>query len=512
MNQTLFFMRIAIIGVCLGLTSPAFGQWFRDGDRMPDQSWSKSQGDFGAMLLLSDAPDEFLDNWTRRTPGVSIRTTRTARRGVPLAPFILFIGCVENTDKACDTSFDLEVLKPDGSEYFTSAGLELWRGKPSPKIGTLGLGVGYTEIDLTPDDPLGRYLVRAEIRDANAEVAVTLEQSFEVFGTVSTVIGDGTPGYSDNQVANPYGVVIGPDGALYFCDLDNQRIRRLDLSSGTTTTIAGNGEQGYGGDGGPATAAMLNMPHEIQFDSNGDLFIVERDNHAVRKVDMQSKIITTVAGTGEAGFSGDGGQATAARLRAPHSIVFHPDGRLIICDIGNHRIRIVDQQSGVISTFAGTGTQEPTPDGAPLDGTPLNGPRAMALDPNGNLYLALREGNAIYRIDLDRETIHHVAGTGEQGYTGDSGPARLATLAGPKGLAYANDGELYVADTENHVIRRINVNTGIISTALGTGERGDGPEPEPRQCKLNRPHGIWIDSNGTLYVGDSEAHRVRILE
>ena len=502
---------IGIMGLCLVLATPAFGQWFQDGVRVPDRSWSKSSGNFGAMLLLSDAPDEFLDNWTRRTPGVSIRTTQTARRGFPLAPFILFMGCTEDEQEACNASFDLQVLNPNGSEYFRTAGLELWRGKPSPAIGTLGLGIGYAEIDLTPTDPLGRYLVRAEIHDDNAEIALTLEQSFEVFGTVSTIIGTGEPGYSNVQVNNPYGVVIGPDGGLYFCDLDNQMIRRLDLASGTTTTIAGNGERGYEGDGGLATAAMLNMPHEIQFDTRGDLYIVERDNHVVRKVDMQRGTISTVAGTGVAGFSGDGGQATTAELRAPHSIVFHPDGRLLICDIGNHRIRIVDA-SGVITTYAGTGEREPTPDGARLDDTPLNGPRAMALDPSGNLYLALREGNAIYRIDLTNETIHHVAGTGDQGYTGDGGPADQATLAGPKGLAYAPDGALYIADTENHVIRRINLNTGIISTALGTGERGDGPEPDPRRCRLNRPHGIWIDGDGVLYVGDSEAHRVRIVE
>ena len=502
---------VGILSLCLTLSTPAYGQWFRDGVRTPDQPWSKSRGDFGAMLLLSNAPDEFLDNWSRRTPGVSIRTTRTAHRGVPLAPFILFVGCTENTQEICDASFDLQVLRPDGSEFFQTTDLELWRGKRGPTLGTLGLGVGYTEIDVAADDPLGRYLVRANIRDTNAEISFSLEQSFNVFGTVSTVIGTGEAGRSDDQVNNPYGVVIGPDGALYFCDLDNQMIRRRDPETGETTVIAGNGVRGYGGDGDSATDAMLNMPHEIQFDADGDLYIVERDNHVVRKVDMQTGVISTVAGTGEAGFSGDGGPATSALLQAPHSIVFHPDGRLIICDIGNHRLRIVDS-AGVITTFGGTGTREPTPNGAPLNGTPLNGPRAMALDPAGNLYLALREGNAIYRIDLTAETIHHVAGTGEQGYTGDGGSALEATLAGPKGLAYAPDGALYIADTENHVIRRINVNTGIITTALGTGERGDGPEPEPRQCKLNRPHGIWIDATGALYVGDSEAHRIRIVK
>ena len=329
--------------------------------------------------------------------------------------------------------------------------------------------------------------------------------------TVSTLIGTGEAGYAREQVANPYGVVIGPDGAVYFCDLDNQRIRRLDQRTGETTTVAGNGEAAYAGDGGPATAAALNMPHEIQFDQDGHLFIVERDNHVVRRVDAVTGIISTVAGTGTGGFSGDGGAATGAELFRPHSIVFAPDGGLLICDIGNHRIRRVDPETGVITTFAGTGEREPTPDGAPLRGTPLNGPRAMALDPDGDLYLALREGNAIYRLDLAAETIHHVAGTGEQGYTGDGGQAVTATLAGPKGLAYGA-GELYVADTENHVIRKITVATGVISTVLGTGERGDGPEPDPLRCKLNRPHGIWVDDQLGLLVGDSEAHRIRILD
>ena len=328
--------------------------------------------------------------------------------------------------------------------------------------------------------------------------------------TVTTVIGTGEAGLSDTQVANPYGIVIGPDGALYFCDLDNQRIRRFDLTTGGTTTVAGNGERGYSGDGGTATDAALNMPHEIQFDQDGHLYIVERDSHTVRRVDATTGIISTVAGTGEAGFSGDGGPATAAQLRQPHSIAFDPQGRLLICDIGNHRIRRVDSTTGIIETWAGTGEQAPTPDGAPLAGTPLNGPRAMALDPNGNLYLALREGNAIYRIDLAAQTIHHVAGTGERGHTGDGGPPARATLGGPKGLAYAAD-RLYIADTENHAIRLIDLENGVISTVLGDGERGDGPDGDPRSCRLARPHGVFVDAGGSLYVGDSEAHRIRLL-
>jgi DNA-binding beta-propeller fold protein YncE len=335
--------------------------------------------------------------------------------------------------------------------------------------------------------------------------------SADAAAVVSTLIGTGTAGFSDRDVNNPYGIIFGPDGALYFCDLDNQRIRRLDMRTHRLTTIAGNGQKAYSGDGGPATAAALNMPHEIQFDAQGNLYIAERDNHVVRRVDAKTAIISTLAGTNVAGFSGDGGPAARAQLRQPHSIVIDRTGQLLICDIGNQRIRRVDLGSGVIETYAGTGTAQPPTDGAPVNGTPLNGPRTMVLDGAGDLYLALREGNAIYRIAARTQTLHHLAGTGKQGYSGDGGPARAAELAGPKGLAYS-PGALFVADTENHAIRRIDIGTGVITTVLGTGQRGDGPETDPLQCRLSRPHGLVADAAGALYVTDSEAHRIRLLK
>ena len=328
---------------------------------------------------------------------------------------------------------------------------------------------------------------------------------------VRTLIGTGTAGYSDREVNDPYGLAIGPDGALYFCDLGNQRIRRFDFATQRTSTVAGSGAKAFAGDGAPAINASLSMPHEIQFDADGHLYIVERDNHVVRRVDARTGIIATFAGNGTAGFSGDGGPASRAQLRSPHSVVVDARRRrLLVCDVGNHRIRQVDLGTGVISTFGGTGERAPTPDGARLDGTPLNGPRSIALDDAGNVYLALREGNAIYRIDTATSTLHHVAGTGAQGYLGDGGPARAATFAGPKGLAWAR-GALYVADTENHVIRRIVLGAGIITTVLGTGRRGDGPDGDPLRCALARPHGVLVDSRGALYVGDSEAHRIRVV-
>jgi sugar lactone lactonase YvrE len=337
--------------------------------------------------------------------------------------------------------------------------------------------------------------------------------------SIVTLAGTGTPGFSGDggpaaqaEINNPYGLGIGPDGALYFCEIGNHRVRRLDLKTKLISTVAGSGQKGYSGDGGPALAAALNEPYELRFDRDGNLYFCEMQNHVVRRVDARTRVISTVAGTGVAGFTGDGGPAVKALLRQPHSIAFDPDGRLLICDIGNLRIRRVDLKTGMIETWAGTGEKKPTPDGSPITGTPLNGPRAITADPAGNLYLALREGNAVYRMDTRANRIYHVAGTGETGYQGDGGPALVAKLSGPKGISWAPDGSLYLADTESHTIRRIELKTGVITTVVGTGQRGNGPDGDPRQCQLSRPHGIFVSQAGKVYIADSESHRIRTLQ
>jgi len=338
-------------------------------------------------------------------------------------------------------------------------------------------------------------------------------------GEIRTIAGDGTKGFSGDggpadkaRLNNVFGLVRGPDGALYICDTDNQRIRRIG-PEGNITTVAGNGTKGFSGDGGPATDAALNEPYEVRFDAAGDLYIVERVNHVVRKVAMKTGVISTVAGTGgKSGFAGDGGPAIAALLHEPHSIQFDREGLLYICDIKNHRVRRVDLSTGTIETFAGTGKPGATPDGAPIAGTPLRGPRALDMDAHGDLWLALREGNAIFRIDMKRGTLHHVAGIGgKPAFKGNGGPAKQATLGGPKGIAVAPDGNIYFADTETHSIRRIDLKKGTVEAVAGTGERGDGPEPNPLECKLHRPHGVFVDRDGAVYIGDSETHRVRVV-
>lgn len=338
---------------------------------------------------------------------------------------------------------------------------------------------------------------------------------------VSTVAGTGVAGYqeegrggiiaTETPVNNPYGVVIGPGDDLYFCEVDTGRTRRLNLETNRLSTIAGNGEKGFITESRRPRETSFNAPHEIRWDEQGNLYIVERDSHSVRRIAAQSGLVTTLAGNGEPGDGGDGRSAVLSQLNRPHSIAFDSSGNLLICDIGNHRLRIVSRETGIISTLSGTGERVQTPDTGPLEGTPLLGPRSIDTDPDGNAYLVLREGNAIFQIDIAGNRLRRIAGTGEQGYTGDGGPAINCTFNGPKGIAYSRqDHSLYIVDTENHVIRRMSLATGLIDTVLGNGERGDGPDGDPLNCMTNRPHGVCVH-DGLVYVTDSESHRVRAI-
>ena len=311
--------------------------------------------------------------------------------------------------------------------------------------------------------------------------------SYAQQGTVRTIAGTGVAGFESEggisnlaqttRVNNPYGIIVGPDSALYFCEVDSGRVRRMDMNTRLLTTVAGNGEKAYRGDGSLALDASFSAPHEIRFDAQGNLYIVSRDSHTVRHVDKSSGLVSTVAGTGEAGFSGDGGLANAAQLRQPHSIAFDARGDLLICDIGNSRLRRIDMSSGIISTLSGTGERTSTPDSGPIAGTPLLGPRSIDTDADGNAYLVLREGNAVFRLDIMSNRLQRIAGTGNRGYAGDSGAAINATFNGPKGIAYsAQDHSLYIVDTENHVIRRMSLNTGIV----GHGVRERRTRRRPR--------------------------------
>lgn len=338
---------------------------------------------------------------------------------------------------------------------------------------------------------------------------------------IETVAGTGRPADGGDQpgpakstaVGDPFGVEIGPGGKLFITEVRNHRVRQLDLATGALTSVAGSGTKGYGGDGGPASRAQLNEPYEVRFDADGTMYFVEMMNHLVRRVDAKSQTITTIAGTGVAGYGGDGGPARQSQFKQPHSIALDGRGGLFVADIGNHRIRRIDLAKGTIESIAGDGGK-----GLPLDGElardkPVFGPRALFVT-GRTLWVALREGNSVWKLDLDQGRWTHVAGTGKTGYSGDGGPARDATFNGPKGIAVDAAGNVFVVDTENQVIRRIDGSTQVITTIAGQGPShrgGKGDGGPATQAELDRPHGICVASNGDIYVGDTLNHRVRRL-
>lgn len=342
---------------------------------------------------------------------------------------------------------------------------------------------------------------------------------------IETIAGTGEQGYSGDggkgteaKLDNPFGVIVAPDGDIIFCDTINHVIRRISRKNGNIDTIVGTGEKGYEGNGTPPLETKLFEPYEVRYHPSGDLYWVEMRNNIVRKLDAKTNRVELVAGNGKAGFSGDDGPATEAAMNNPHSIQFDAAGEnLFICDIKNHRIRKVELKTGVITTWCGTGKAEPTENGAPVSpDTPLKGPRAFDIAPNGDLWLALREGNQVYRIDMKELKLYHVAGTGKKGFHAEEKPALESELSGPKGVAISPDGKLiYLADTESHTARAIDLsqNPPTLKLIAGTGKRGDGPDsPDPLACGMARLHGVGTDPiTGDLYIGDSETHKVRMV-
>jgi streptogramin lyase len=324
--------------------------------------------------------------------------------------------------------------------------------------------------------------------------------------------GDGGPA-SKALLNQPFDVALDRAGNLYFSDTFNHRVRKVDGTTATITTVAGNGRKGFGGDGGKATDAMLNEPYGIELDENGNLFIVDRLNYCIRKVEAKSGVISTIAGTGgKSGFGGDGGPATSALLVEPNGIALDRRGTLYIADVAGHRIRVVDPVSGIIDTLCGNGKGLSGGDGGPLKNATLHGPRAVAVSPDGSLLVVERNGHSVRRVELKRAIIERFAGTGKRGFTGDGGPARDATFDGPKEIDIDRNGNVFVVDTENEAIRRIDARTGIITTVAGKGRTkspGLGDGGRPVDATLGRPHGVAVAPDGALFIGDTNSHRIR---
>ena len=299
-------------------------------------------------------------------------------------------------------------------------------------------------------------------------------------------------------------------GNLFYTESRNNIVRRVDKATGIITTVAGTGGAGYGGDGGPATQATMEEPYSLQVDGNGDIYIVDRLNAVVRKVDGATGIISTVAGTGEQGFSGDGGPGKQAMLREPNDCFLDGKGGLLVADIQDQRIRRLDLASGIISTVAGNGEKERSGDGKPALEASFMGSRAVCMDSKGNIYVAEREGNGVRKIDVNG-VMSTVAGNGERGYEGDGGPALTSTWGSPKALRCDAQDNVVVVDTENHAIRLIHADTGIVTTIAGGRLGGEGDGGPATEAAMDRPHGCGIDKDGNIFVADSNNHRVRVV-
>jgi uncharacterized protein (TIGR03437 family) len=324
---------------------------------------------------------------------------------------------------------------------------------------------------------------------------------------VTLVAGNGTPGYSgDNglatgaQLNQPHGVAVDASGNIYIADTSNQCVRRI--SDGVITTLAGTGVVGFSGDGGPATAAQLFLPQGVAVDSSGNVYIADTNNNRIRVV--ANGTIATAAGGGSA--FGDNGPATSAQLIQPHGVAVDAAGNLYIADTDNNRIRKVS--NGVITTIAGSGTAGFAGDNGPATSANLFLPQGIAVDSAGNLYIADTSNNRIRKVTGG--SITTIAGTGTAGFSADNGPAIGAELNLPPGVAVDASGNVYIADTNNDRIRE--VTTGVIATVAGNGTAGySGDNGVPTSAQLSQPQGIAVDSSGNVYIADTLNNRVRII-
>ncbi len=332
---------------------------------------------------------------------------------------------------------------------------------------------------------------------------------------ISTVAGSGMYGYSGDggQAINAsfrdvYGIAVDAVGNVYISDGSNSRIRKVHISDGKISTVAGNGIRSYGGDNGPATNASLDNPFDIDIDAAGDLFIVDFGNNRIRKVRFSDGTISTVAGNGTAGFSGDGGPATSASLNGPRGVVVDAAGNIYISDMNNNRIRKVNASDGIISTVAGNGVYSSSGDGGLAANASLAGPLGIDLDGFGNIYIT--DDQRIRKINVGNGIIRTVAGTGVYGYSGDGGQAINAYLGSPTFISFDLANNLYFTDFANHRIRKVRASDGIISTVAGTGTQGYTGDGVPAvNANLNYPIGIALDVVGNFYIGDFNNHRIR---
>ncbi|HEV8132808.1 MAG TPA: IPT/TIG domain-containing protein [Acidobacteriota bacterium] len=329
----------------------------------------------------------------------------------------------------------------------------------------------------------------------------------------STLFGDGTLAQSA-FLRQPSAIAVDGNGNFYIADQFNHRIRKVDPRTGIIVTVAGAGQLGFDGDNGSATVASLNSPQGVAVDLFGNLYIADTGNHRVRKVDARRGIITTLAGNGQRGFSGDDGLGSNAALNSPQAVAVDFLGNVYIADTGNHRIRKVEGSTGIITTAAGTGQAGFSGNGGQGPEAALNFPAGVAVDFLGNLYIADSANNRVRKVSGQTGIITNVAGSSEEaGFFGDAGPAVEASLSTPLGVAADSAGNFYIADTGNNRIRKVEVLTGTINTVAGSGQRAfSGDNGPATMAALAFVQSLTIDAAGDLYIADRDNNRVRRVD
>ena len=304
------------------------------------------------------------------------------------------------------------------------------------------------------------------------------------------------------KLDSPFGVDFDKQGNMYIVELSGGRVHKLD-TAGQFTTIAGDGSEGYSGDGGPAKDATFNGMHNIAVTPAGDLYIADSWNHCIRRIDGSTGIITTVAGTGKPGFSGDGGPAADATFNFLMCVSLNStNDKLYVADLKNRRIRMVDLKTNTVSTVAGNGKKGVPADGGKATESPLVDPRAVAVDSKDNVYILERGGHAL-RVVTPEGSIRTVAGTGKAG--GADGAALTAQLNSPKHVAIDLDDNVIIADDQNKRVRLYDPNKSTVTSILGSGVK------KPRRGLL-RPHGVCVHENGSIYIVDTGHHRILRLQ
>ncbi len=341
--------------------------------------------------------------------------------------------------------------------------------------------------------------------------------------TITTIAGNGAQAFSpDGSLAatsslalaldSVSNVVVDPDGNLVFSEGNAARVRRIVKKTGALETVAGSGRASFAGDGGPATAAALKSPSEIAIDRHGNVYIADAANYVIRRVDAKTKLITTIAGIRKNVFTGDG-LASETGLARPGGLAFDREGRLLIADTMNARLRRLDFKSGRIETLAGNGDMAFNGRAAKALETAMAWPNAPRVDRAGNLWFCATGNNRVLRLDAKSGQVLVAAGNGLGQYTGDGGPGPNAQLNQPASLVVDGADNVFIADTQNHALRRLDAKTGTLTTVAGDGTPGfEGDGGPAAKARLNFPTGLGLDGKGNLYVVDAINARIRKIE